>query len=224
MGNPRFSGRALVLSAVGWVLVTGCTSSTPPAQTSNGSGPLSTKLAQAYCARQAACCTSAPAAGDAGAVPDGGAAIPCPAVGTNDAGAEECLGRAQLAADQQLALIRTAYAEGLIGIDPNLIADCAAAYQTRACNAVLDVDDALADPACARLFAGYIPTGYRCDTTIECARGNYCLAQETGKRVTSVAGGGTLGVCFPYQDAGLPCNTTADCAPSLTCGPTGVCQ
>ncbi|HVY37016.1 MAG TPA: hypothetical protein VHM31_03755 [Polyangia bacterium] len=225
MGNPRFVDRALVLSAVGWVLVTGCTSSTPPTQTTAGSKPLSTKLAQAYCARQAACCTSAPAASDAGAAADGGAAIPCPAIATADAGAEECLGRAQLAADQQLALVGTAYAEGLIGINQAVVADCVAAYQTRACNAVLDVDDALADPACAGLFTGYIPRGYRCDTTVECVTGTYCLAQETGRRVTSLAGGGTLGVCFPYQDAGAPCNTTADCAPPFTCGATtGVCQ
>ena len=48
---------------------------------------------------------------------------------------------------------------------------------------------------------------------------SYCLAQETGQRITSLSGGGTLGVCFPYQQAGQACNTTADCAPPLTCAP-----
>ncbi|MFL5308520.1 MAG: hypothetical protein ACJ8F1_25130 [Polyangia bacterium] len=221
MGNPGFVRRALVVSAAGWVLVTGCTS-TPASQTTViVNGPLSQKLAQAYCARQAACCTSAP---DGGATPDGGVTVPCTAIGT-DAGAAECLARAQLAADQQLALVGTAYAEGLVGINTTIVADCVAAYQGRACDAVLDVDQALSDPACAGLFTGNIPIGERCDTTLECVATSYCLAQETGQHISSLAGGGTLGVCFPYQQAGKACNTTADCAPPLTCAPaTGVCQ
>ncbi|HVT08584.1 MAG TPA: hypothetical protein VHO67_14095 [Polyangia bacterium] len=223
MRNPGFVRRAMVLSAVGWVLVTGCTSSTSATQTTVGSGPVSAKLAQAYCARQAACCTSAPGASDAGAAPDGGATIPCPTAG-GDAGAAECLARAQLAADQQLALVQTAYAEGLVGINTMIIDACMAAYQANACDAVLNVEKALSDPACAGLFTGYIPLGERCDTTIECVSTGYCLAQGTQQSVTSLAGGGTLGVCFPYQAAGKACNTTADCAPPLTCGPTGVCQ
>ncbi|HSS38760.1 MAG TPA: hypothetical protein VLT58_08320, partial [Polyangia bacterium] len=126
MGNPRFGRRALVLSAAGWVLVTGCTSSTSGNQQVAGSGPLSQKLAMAYCARQAACCTSAPAATDGGATPDGGATVPCPAAGV-DAGAADCLTRAQLAADQQLALLGTAYAERLVSINTTLVAACVAA-------------------------------------------------------------------------------------------------
>lgn len=224
MGNPRFVARALTLSAVGWVLVTGCTSPTSETQPPNGTGALSTKLAQAYCARQAACCTAAAATLDAGAAPDGGATIPCPAAG-GDAGAAECQDRAELAANQQLALLQTASGEGLVGVNATIVAACMASYQTRACTAVLNVDDALSDPACAGLFTGYIPVGYRCDTTVECVKGSYCLGQETGRPIASLTGGGTLGVCFPYQDAGAPCNTTADCSPPLTCGATtGVCQ
>ncbi|MES1165269.1 MAG: hypothetical protein ABUR63_05915, partial [Verrucomicrobiota bacterium] len=175
MLNPGFVRRALVLSAAGWVLVTGCTSST------NGNQPaptdsLSNKLAQAYCARQAACCTAAPAAPDAGPTPDGGASIPCPATGA-DGGTGECLAHAQLAAHQQLALLGTAQAEGLVSVNTPVVADCVAAYQNRACDAVLNVDQALADPACANLFIGSIPAGERCDTTVECAATTYCLAQ-----------------------------------------------
>ncbi|HSS40296.1 MAG TPA: hypothetical protein VLT58_16125, partial [Polyangia bacterium] len=133
--------------------------------------------------------------------------------------------RAQLAADQQLALLGTAYAEGLVSINTTLVAACVAAYQTRACDAVLDVDQALSDPACAGVLIGNIPVGERCDTTVECLSGSYCLAQETGLRVTSLAGSGSLGICFKYQQAGDPCNTTADCAPPLSCAPTTrVCQ
>ncbi len=228
MGNPKlgrtFGRRALVLSAAGWVLVTGCTSSTNGIHQTPVSGPLSQKLAMAYCARQAACCNSAAPVADAGPTVDGGASIPCPAAGS-DAGAGDCLAHAQLAADQQLALVGTAYGEGLVSINTMLVPDCVAAYQSRACDPVLDVEQALADPACAGVLVGNIPLGERCDTTAECAAGTYCLAQETGLRVTSLSGSGSLGVCFKYQQAGAPCNTSADCAPPLTCAPaTRVCQ
>lgn len=223
MGNPGFVRRALVLSAAGWVLVTGCTSTAnqPPP---TGSGPLTQKVAQAFCARQAACCTAGATTSDAGASPDAGATIPCPAA-DGDAGAENCQVHAQLAAEQQLALIGTAYAEGLVSINGAVVADCVAAYQMAACDPFLNIEQALSAPACAGLFIGYIPVGERCDTTAECVAGLYCLSQGTGRSIDSLSGGGTLGVCFAYQKADAGCNSTADCLPPLTCGAaTGVCQ
>src|SRR5436309_1119148 len=147
MGNPRFAHRALVLSLAGWVLVTGCTSASPNPATINSSGSLSKKLAEAYCAREAACCTSASAATDAGAGPDGGPTVPCPAT-DGDAGTAKCLDHAQLAADQQLALIGTAYAEGLIAISSAVVAACVDAYKNRACDPAVNIDQALSDSAC----------------------------------------------------------------------------
>jgi hypothetical protein len=224
MGKPGFVRGALVLSAAGWLLVTGCTSSSTGNQPITGSGPLSTQLAQAYCARQAICCTAGATATDGGATPDAAGTVPCPAT-EGDAGTAQCVAHAELAAEQQLALIGTAYAEGLVAINAAVVKACVAAYQARACDAVLNVEQALSDTACAGVFIGYIPVGERCDTTVECAAGSYCLSQSTGQSIASISGGGTLGVCFAYQKADAGCNSTADCLPPLTCGATtGVCQ
>ena len=56
--------------------------------------------------------------------------------------------------------------------------------------------------------------------TEECVGGAYCLSQGTGQPVTSIAGSGTLGVCFPFQGMDGACNTTDDCLPPLTCNAT----
>jgi len=230
MRNSRFLRQALVVSAMGWVWVTGCTSnSTPSGGALGGSRSLAQDLAEAHCRRLAACCGGAttPAA-DAGAT-DGGAAIPCSAAASADGGASAaCVARAELAATQQLALVQTAYGEGLVSISAAVEPPCVAAYEARACTGAagdLDVEEAVSAPACAGLFTGYIPAGYRCDTSLECLAGLYCLAQGTQQTITSLSGAGTLGICFPYQQAGEPCNATADCLPPLTCDPaSSLCQ
>ena len=74
--------------------------------------------------------------------------------------------------------------------------------------------------ACAGLFTGYIPVGERCDMTEECVGGAYCLSQGTGQPVNSIAGSGTLGVCFAFQPMDGACNTTEDCLPPLACNAT----
>jgi hypothetical protein len=217
---------AIALGVLGYLAVSGCTSGSSGTAVSS-SATLADELAQAYCVRQAACCAAGATTADAGA---GGAACATDADSGADGGGP-CVVRATLAASQQLAVVATAYAEGLVTINSATVPACVAAYQAgAACGAPLDVDQAVADPACAGLFTGYIPAGERCDTSIECLAGSYCLAQATaaqgaGQPITSVSGGGTLGVCFPYQQAGGPCNTTADCMPPLTCSPaTLLCQ
>lgn len=233
MRNSRFLRQALVLSAAGWVWVSGCTSNTTSSGTVVGSnGTLSHQLADAYCRRLAACCagTTLPAtdagAGDAGAA---GVTVPCSAAASPDGGASAtCVARAELSANQQLALIGTAYGEGLVSVSSAVASTCTAAYEARACgtgSADLNVEEALGDPACAGLFIGNIPVGERCDTTIECVSTAFCQSQGTQQPITSLSGAGTLGVCFPYQQAGKSCNATADCQPPLTCGATtSVCQ
>ena len=211
----------LMLTIAGGVAVTGCTSNTTTT-TSGTSQSLSQQLAEAFCGWQACCGAGGGSAADGGQTSDAGAAAACGA-STGDAGlADQCVARVTLAGDQQLALVATAYSEGLVTIDTTIAQSCAAAYQVRSCagSATLDVDEAVSSPACAGLFTGYIPVGERCDMTAECQAGNYCLSQATGQAITSVQGGGTLGVCFPYQAAGATCNSTGDCLPPLTCDPT----
>ncbi len=219
--------RALIgFAMAGWVGGTGCTSGSSSAGTPSGNGQtLARQLAQAHCARH--CCG---AGSDAGAA-DGGGGGDCPADASAplDAGASsDCVARAELAADEQLALLSTAYAEGLVSVNEQVAEACVADYQASACGAApaaLDVEEALSGPDCAGLFTGYIPSGQRCDTTVECESGTFCLSQGTDQPITSLGGGGTLGVCFPYQAAGQACNTTADCLPPLACSPTTlVCQ
>jgi hypothetical protein len=221
MTTSRGVGRmVLALSIAGWV--SGCTSGSGPATVSGTSQTLSGQLAQAFCTWQAACGGVAP---DGGQNPDA-AATSAPAA-TADGGAGGCLARADLAAEQQLALLATAYSEGLVTINVTVAQACADAYQTRACGGAgeLNVDDAVSASACEGLFVGYIPVGERCDMSAECLSGTYCLSQATGKAITSVTGAGTLGVCFPYQTAGETCNSTDDCLPPLACSPTAfVCQ
>jgi hypothetical protein len=186
---------------------------------------LSQELAQAFCAWQACCGSGATTSTDGGQISDAGGACP---TATADGGAPaECVARAELVAEQQLALLATAYSEGLVTIDRTISKACAAAYQARTCGGAveLNVDDALSGSACAGLFTGYIPVGERCDMTAECVSGTYCLAQGTAKPITSITGAGSLGVCFPYQPAGSTCNTSQDCAPPLACNPaTFVCE
>jgi hypothetical protein len=215
------------LSMAGWVAAigsAGCTSGSASTGTPSGSGKtLARQLAEAHCARH--CCD---AASDAGAA-DAGSTGDC----TTDAaapvdGGSSCVARVELAANEQLAVLSTAYAEGLLAVNPQVTQACVAAYQSSACGAApaaLDVDQALSGPDCAGLFLGYIPSGSRCDTTVECMAGTFCLSEENGRAITSLSGAGALGVCFPYQTAGEACNTTADCLPPLTCNPSAlVCQ
>jgi hypothetical protein len=224
-------------------LLLGCsTGSNPPTVPITTAGSLATQLADAFCARQLCC--GAPTGSDAAAVPppsadagaaevggDGGgkAALSCLAdaggsgESAPDAGSS-CQARALFAVEQQLALITTAAAEGLVAItSSNAAAACVAAYQNSPCAgtspAVPDVQQAVG--GCAGLFTGYIPIGERCDMTAECVAGAYCLSQGTGDNVISLGGSGSLGVCFAYQGVGGPCNRSSDCDPSLglTCAP-----
>jgi hypothetical protein len=209
---------ALVLT-----FLVGCGSGTPGGPVaSDPPNTLAVGLATSFCAAQAACC------GTSGAVADGGPAgtTSCTAdAGTADSGSSDCLARATLSAEQQLALVETAFTEGLLTVDPGVSNACTLAYRNVGCPALAgktepDVQAALDNPACSNLFIGYIPAPNRCDMTAECLAGTFCLAQGTGQNITSLAGSGTLGVCFPYQPTGGACNTTGDCLPPLTCGAT----
>jgi hypothetical protein len=193
----------------------GCTSGTANPNTTVTPQTLAIALANSFCAAQAACGPTATA--DGGTVTAVDAAV--------DGGIADCLDRATLSAEQQLALVSTAFSEGLLTLDPTVTMACANAYQATSCTALAgrdgpDVQAALDDPACTNLFVGYIPIGERCDMTAECVIDGFCLAQATGQHVTSITGNGTLGVCFPYATLGEACNTTGDCLPPLTCNPT----
>jgi len=221
---------ALILAGViGW----GCTSGNQPATVPGTPIGLASELATAFCTAQAACCGSpaAPAAPDGSTNRDGGTSVGGGACGTTsdaaatDGGPSTCLERATLAANQQLALVTTAFGEGLLTVNETMVPACVQAYASSSCaelagQAVPDVQAALDNPACADLFTGYIPVGYRCDMTQECISGAYCLSQATGQSTSSLAGSGTLGVCFPFQQMGEPCNTTDDCLAPLTCAAT----
>ena len=207
----------------------GCTSNSGATTPITGTTTLASQLAQAFCAAQAACCGS-PAGTtlpDGSTNRDGGATVAPGSCDTNatatDGGPSTCLERATLSANQQLALVTTAFGEGLLTI--NGTTTCVDAYASTSCaalagQAVPDVQLALDNPACDGLFTGYIPVGERCDMTEECVGGAYCLSQGTGQPVNSIAGSGTLGVCFLFQGMNGACNTTDDCLPPLACNAT----
>jgi hypothetical protein len=229
--GDRGSATFLALLLAGLV---GCTSGDQPAPSLAGTTlGLASQLANAFCTAQAACCgspagTTAP---DGSTSRDGGAAVGAGACGTvtdggpTDGGPSTCVERATLAANQQLALATTAFGEGLLSIDQMVEPTCVQAYASSSCaelagQTVPNVQAALDNPACANLFIGYIPVGNRCDMTEECISGSYCQSQGSGQSTSSLAGSGTLGICFPFQKMGDACNTSDDCLPPLTCAPT----
>jgi hypothetical protein len=200
-------------------------SSSSSAPNASDTSNLEQALATSFCTYHARCCGGG--AGGAGSPDGGGGAggagpvIACDSSGLGGAAAT-CSERALLGVQQQLALVATAFDEGLLTINDTVATACAAAYGSRACSASApatfpDVEAALADPACSGLFTGYVPLAERCDMTAECVSGTYCLSQSTGEPISSLEGGGTLGVCFDYAGAGAACNTDADCASTLTC-------
>ena len=173
---------------------------------------LATGLAGAFCNATEACGANPDASVASTSVPDGGQP-------------STCVARATLSATQQLALVSTAFDEGLLTINPEITTTCVSAYASTSCAALAgqtepDVQTALDAPACAQLFTGFIPVGERCDMTEECVAGSYCLSQGTGQNVTSISGSGTLGICFAFQGMGGACNRTEDCLPPLTCNAT----
>ena len=218
-------------------LLAGCDSGTgTPVATIATLDGFTTGLAQAFCARQA-CCGSPHPQDAAASGPDGGGVVGADAGSTTggscsadggttpaassgaDAGSS-CEARAAVAITQQLALVSTAVAEGLLGLNPSSATACLASYQGRPCagtqTAVPDVQDALS--GCGGLFTGFIPVGERCDMTQECLSGLYCRSQGTGQNLSSIAGSASLGVCFPYQELHQPCNTSSDCDPTSGLG------
>ncbi|HEY6478167.1 MAG TPA: hypothetical protein VI456_16430 [Polyangia bacterium] len=221
MGKRPFVIGSVLLST----LLLACSSSGSGGPTTTGTPTdLAANLAGAFCAAQAACCspTGAPAA-------DGGTGACGGDAGVTGSATSTCLARATLTAQEQLALVATAFSEGLLTIDPTVESTCTTVYQSSLVCSTLgsepNVQAALDQPACAGLFVGYIPVGERCDMSAECTSGSFCLSQGTGQPATSIAGSGTLGVCFAYQQVGDPCNVTDDCAPPLACNPTTLlCQ
>lgn len=199
----------------------GCESgSSTPVSTITDTGSLATRLAQAFCARQACCGLAGDAAmpADAGSVVDGGPS--CSGATASDAsaggGGSTCEARALVAITEQLALVSTAAAEGLLALNPSAADACLAAYLAGPCGgsegAIPNVQSDVGN--CGGLFTGYIPVTERCDMTAECVAHSFCLAQGTGQNVTSLGGSASLGVCFPYEQTGQACNSSGDCDPS----------
>jgi hypothetical protein len=223
-GSVTFLTLLLLAGAVG------CTSGSSSPAVPGTTTALASQLASAFCAAQATCCgaPAATAVPDGSINPDGGATGggSCSTdAAAPDGGPSTCLERATLSANQQLALVTTAFGEGLLTIDPTIAANCVSAYGSSSCTSLAgqtepNVQAALDNPACTNLFTGYIPVAERCDMTAECISGAYCLSQGTGQNVTSIAGSGTLGTCFPFQGMGGACNTTDDCLPPLSCKAT----
>lgn len=217
---------------LGLFLFAGCDSGTgTPVATITSLSGFTVGLAQAFCARQA-CCGNSTQGLDASVTDDGGGVTTdagstpggsCSAdAGTAPDASSSCEARAAVAIAQQLALVSTAVTEGLVAINASSATSCVAGYQARPCSGAQtsapDVQDAVS--ACGGLFTGYIPVGERCDMTPECVSGSYCLSQGTGQNLSSIAGSGSLGVCFPFQAQGQACNSSSDCNPvGLTCDP-----
>jgi hypothetical protein len=227
-GRGSVTFLALLSAGLLGCTASGAGSTTPIPGTTDA---LASQLAMAFCG----CCgTSAGTPTlDGSASTDGGATGTTTGAcgvgassGVTDGGPSTCLERATLSANRQLALVATAFGEGLLTIDPTVAMECVTAYGSgSSCTALAgqtepDVQAALDNPVCANLFIGYIPVNERCDMTAECVSGAYCLSQGNGQNVTSIAGSGTLGVCFAFQPMNGACNTTEDCLPPLACNPT----
>jgi len=207
--SPFAASPALLLA-----FLAGCSTSASGTTTPTPGSPddLASQLAMAFCTATEACGVNPDASVTSTSVPDGGAP-------------STCVDRATLSANMQLALVSTAFNEGLLTLDGATASSCVSAYAALGCSALAgqtepNVQAALDAPACATLFTGYIPVGERCDMSEECVSGSYCLSQGTGQNVTSIAGSGTLGICFQFQGMGAACNTTDDCLPPLTCNAT----
>ena len=208
---------------------TGIGTSTPTVSTTAG---LVTGLAQAFCARQVCCGGSATpddASAPAGSSDGGNVCVADGGAPTGTDGGASCLARAQVAISEQLALVTTAESEGLLVVNSSAATTCIAAYQNLPCSGGSSTipDVQITVSGCGGLFTGEIPVGERCDMTLECAAASFCLAQVTGQNLTSIAGSSSLGVCYPYEEMGQACNTSADCDPaySLTCNPvTFLCE
>ena len=221
---------ALALPLLG--LLVGCDSGNGTSSTTTTTTEtLVTGLAQAFCSRQICCSGSAGASvpADAGTTDAGSvdaAQNVCSADGgTGPAvdGGSSCEDRASAAFMEQLSLVATAVSEGLMVINAGAATSCFATYQDLACN---DLQSTLPDAGavlggCGGLFTGLIPFGERCDMTAECIPHFFCLSQGTDQNVSSLLGSGSLGTCYPYQQATATCNTTSDCDPSasLICDP-----
>ena len=221
--RPLLLGPAL-LPALLLCTSSACTSSARTTPNATGTpADLASSLATGFCQVEATC------GGTTGSTPDGAVSGTDAGTTTGAGSPSSCLERATLAASQQLALVSTAFSEGLLTINPSTEAACATGYQSGltcpTLGSVPDVQAALDQPACAGLFTGYIPVRERCDMSAECVSGSYCLSQGTGQPATSIAGSGTLGVCFAYVQMSGACNTTQDCQPPLLCNPTTLlCQ
>jgi hypothetical protein len=212
MGNRlRLVGPALLPA-----LLFACSASGSATTPATGTpAELASTLASTFCQVAVTC------PGTTGPTPDAAATD---AAATTAGEPSTCLERATLATTQQLALVTTAFGEGLLTINPGVEPNCASAYQMSLACATLgsepDVQAALDQPGCAGIFTGYIPVGERCDMSAECVSGSYCRSQGTGQPATALAGSGTLGVCFAYVPMSGACNTTSDCLPPYTCNPT----
>jgi hypothetical protein len=218
MGNRfLFIGSALLPALLFACSAAGSGTTTPTGTPTD----LASSLATEFCAVQATC------SGTTGPTPDAAVTGATDAATTSTAGAAStCLERATLAATQQLALVNTAFGEGLLALNATVEASCTGTYQsTLTCatmGSVPDVQAALDQPACGGLFIGYIPVGERCDMSAECVSGSFCRSQGTGQPATAIAGSGTLGVCFAYVPMSGACNTTDDCLPPFVCNPTAL--
>jgi hypothetical protein len=218
MRSLSYSSRCAASRVLLLAFLFGCSTAASGTSTTTPGTPdaLASGLAGAFCAATEGCGVTPDAS-----LPDGSVT----ATSVPDGGPSTCLARATLSANMQLALVTTAFNEGLLTVDPTTATNCVNAYASTSCTALAgqtepNIQAALDDPACANLFTGFIPVGERCDMSEECVSGSYCLSQGTGQNVTSIAGSGSLGICFQFQGMGAACDTTNDCLPPLACNAT----
>src|SRR3954451_623617 len=172
--GPCGAGSATFLALLlAGVIGSGCTSASQPSGVIPGTPiALASDLATAFCTAQAACCgsPSGTTVPDGSTNRDGGATVGAGTCGSatdaaaTDGGTSPCVERATLAANQQLALVTTAFGEGLLTLNGEIAPTCVQAYASSSCadlagQAVPDVQLALDNSACANLFTGYIPVG-----------------------------------------------------------------
>jgi hypothetical protein len=169
------------------------------------------QMAAAFCAHQFACCSP----------------FELSTITADRYTAEQdCIPFATISAREQLGAVDGSLVQGRITVDPAALDACVKAYRDSACisgygnpNIGPLPNVQLMLTYCPDLFVGHVPNNSPCNLPQECQRGSRCAAgPPPSNPYLGIAGASgtaslfpTPGQCIPYQKAGEPCNTSADC-------------
>ena len=187
-----------LLAALGATLgAVACSSSTSGPAPGNTApvGAFINSMAQATCAWQFKCCTSAEIQTQEG---------------TKYTTQAACVPYATLTLQDQLYLERLAVKDNRLTVNASKATACINEQNMRACNPMPGMQAPPPNPTqvdpCTQVFVGATPVGAECLDANECVAGAHCVTDQLGVG---------NGVCVPYQEVSQICNTDADCDPNV---------